>query len=722
MKKLAALSLSLFLSLGTAFADSPKDTPKDSTKDTPKESDAQPSKTTDAAKPSSPTPKTSAKTNEEIAAEMEELRQALQAQQEQLQMLKEELAKRDREIEAAREAAAAANSRASEATTKAAEAEATSNEAKSTASSASSSVANLAANSLSVGNAAAPEGTASNAAAGNAAPVNGNAAVPAQGGPESSQGPLTIKYKGVEFTPGGFVAAETVNRTRAMSDDINTQFNAIPFSGNSVGKLPELNMTARQSRLSLKVATKVGDTSFYGYYESDFLGTGVTSNNRQSDSYVFRIRQAFGRADFADGWAISGGQMWSLITPDRIGTVNLTEWIPLTIDPQYQVGFNWERQYGLRVAKSFENKVTLALSAENPEATVGGRGFSTYTNTSATGTATTYQNSFVFAPGAGGGLLNFVDTTGYSINKTPDFIAKLALDPGFGHYELWGIVSTYQNRIYPCAVVGTTAKNFPTPATPVDLPCPVNGSLTPSTVGAYNNSSTGGAVGFNIIAPVFSKKVDLGLSGMYGDGTGRYASAQLSDATLRPDGSITLIHNASWLGRIEWHATPKWDLYGYVGGEYAARTAYTGYQSVKVTNTPAIPGCGGVGQQPCPGGGIQPGYPALTATSITLDGIGGYGSPYANNTGCSTETLPSATGTPGTGGTCAGDTRYISEATLGFWNKIYQGEKGRVQWGIQYSYIYRNTWSGSNGLTGTTSIQPHATNNMFFTSFRYYLP
>jgi hypothetical protein len=62
------------------------------------------------------------------------------------------------------------------------------------------------------------------------------------------------------------------------------------------------------------------------------------------------------------------------------------------------------------------------------------------------------------------------------------------------------------------------------------------------------------------------------------------------------------------------------------------------------------------------------------------------------------------------------------EGTVGFWHKVYQGEKGRMQWGIQYSYIYKNAWSGSDGLTGTTSIAPHAVNNMVFTSFRYYLP
>src|SRR5208337_4915050 len=69
----------------------------------------------------------------------------------------------------------------------------------------------------------------------------------------------------------------------------------------------------------------------------------------------------------------------------------------------------------------------------------------------------------------------------------------------------------------------------------------------------------------------------------YGDGTGRFGSAQLADATLRPDGSLALIHGGHWLGRMEWHVTPKFDLYGYVGGEYNARAAYTGFLSVTGT-------------------------------------------------------------------------------------------------------------------------------------------
>jgi hypothetical protein len=693
MKKLAALTLSLFLSVGTAFADSPKDTPKD----TPKDASAQPAKNDTAAKPAP------AKTNEEIAAEMEQLRQALQAQQEQLQLLKEELAKRDRQIEEAREAAASANSKATEASVKATEAAATSAEAN-------SSVATLAASS-----AAASSAPASGASSGNSSAVATSA-----GQNPDDKGPLTIRFKGVDITPGGFIAAETVNRQRGMSDDINTQFNSAPYGGNATGKLSEMNLTARQSRLSLKADTLIGSTKVTGYYEADWLGTGVTSNNRQSNSYVFRQRQLWGRAAFGDGWTFSGGQMWSLVTEDKKGIDNLQEWIPATIDPQYVVGFNWERQYGARIVKNFGDKFAIALAAENPETTgVGGRGFSTYTSTTATGVVTTYQNSFVFSPGAAGGLQNAFDTTGYSLNLTPDFIVKAALDPGWGHYEVFGLVSTFQNRVYPCAVQGTTAGNFPTPATPVELSCTLTSALTPSVVGAYNNNTVGGGIGGSVAAPLFHK-VDVGLKVFYGDGIGRYSSAQLPEFTLRPDGTMSLIHGGSWLGRIEWHVTPKLDLYGYLGGEYAARDAFAGYQSVKVTTTAAIPGCGALNQQPCPGGGIQPSYPALTTTSISLTGIGGYGNPLANNTGCSTETLPSATGTPGTGGTCAGDTRYIMEGTIGFWHKFYQGEKGKVQWGIQYSYLERTGWSGSNNTA--TAVGPHAVNNMVFTSFRYYLP
>jgi FKBP-type peptidyl-prolyl cis-trans isomerase len=169
MKKIAALTLSLFLTCGIALADTPKD------------ADAQPAKPGAPAKPKAANK--ADKSDSAIAAEIEELRQTLQAQQEQLSLLKEELAKRDRQIDEAREAAAAANARASEASSKATEAANTTAEVTATAVSLNSSVSDLKAS--------------------NAALKSAVASEQAEAKKVMEDGPATIHYKGITFTPGG---------------------------------------------------------------------------------------------------------------------------------------------------------------------------------------------------------------------------------------------------------------------------------------------------------------------------------------------------------------------------------------------------------------------------------------------------------------------------------------------------------------------------------------
>jgi len=102
-----------------------------------------------------------------------------------------------------------------------------------------------------------------------------------------------------------------------------------------------------------------------------------------------------------------------------------------------------------------------------------------------------------------------------------------------------------------------------------------------------------------------------------------------------------------------------------------------------------------------------------------------------NSVGSGTVPNPGSVGTPLSGGfnpanpaNCTGDTRSIIEGTIGFWYRFYNGPKGRVQWGPQYSYIDRNTWAGTGGnpASGNLLANPNATENMFLTSFRYYLP
>ena len=627
------------------------------------------------------------------AADIQELKDALQAQkaaiaqqQQQIQQLQDELRQRSQAVQQAQTAASDAASKADAAQSAATQQQQSVTELKSDVTDLKSNLANTVT-------------TVQDAQKGIKA---------------ATENPTALHYKGITITPGGFVAAETVSRQRATGSDINTPFNSIPYEGNALAHITENSFTARQSRLSMLAEGKLGTTRITGYWEGDFLGTGVTSNNRQSNSYVFRQRILFAQAAFQSGWTITGGQQWSLVTETKKGITNRTEVLPQTIDSQYQVGFSWERQYGFRVVKDFGSKFALGLAVEGPQATIGGRGFSSITTDDLSkGTVSTTGNAFINGPGSGGGLYNFVDTSGYTFNKTPDFVVKAVADPGWGHYEVFGVLSTFRNRVYPCGVVGTNATDTAPPATPTTITCPLitSASPAPSSVGAFNDTRVGGGFGANIRVPVVGKKLDFALQGAAGDGIGRYGSAQIADVTLRPDGTQALIRTAHALGEFEYHATPKLDLYAYFGGEYGWRTAYQGYDNITVTKTPAIPS-----------NGTSPAIPSTITTAFKTNQYGGYGSPFANNSGCSTENPAKDQITPSGGGTCAGDTRIVMEGTFGFWDRLTQGPHGGLRWGIQYSYFTRSGWSGTNNGATAFGISPKAVDNMVWTSFRYYLP
>jgi hypothetical protein len=632
MKKLATLTLSMFLVSGTAFAD------------TPKNADSQPAK----AQPAKPkAAKKADKSDAAISAQLEELRQTLQSQQEQLQLLKEELAKRDRQIDEAREAAAAANARANEASTKAIEAVNSTAGVKSTAVALNSTVSDLKASNESLKTTVATE--------------------QAEAKKSSEESATTIHYKGISISPGGFIAAETVFRNRSAQSDVNTQaFNGIPFYGNPLAHTTEFQASGRQTRVTLLAEGSIGRAKITGYEEADFLTSSVNSNNRESNSYGLRQRQLWAQAALDNGLTFTAGQMWSLVTETRKGLQNRTEALPMTIDAQYTAGFSWARQYGFRVVKNFGDKLALGFSVEGPQVSLGGRGFTTVNGN---------INFFLNAPGASGGLFNAFDATGYTVNQRPDFVIKAAADPGWGHYEVFYVLRTFRDRVYPCLTATVAA------------PCPANGATAPSTAGAFNDSRLGGGLGFNARVPLFNKKLDAGVHFLGGDGVGRYGTSQLSDVTARPNGTLAPIRGGQALGTLEWHASPKLDVYANVGMEYAFRTTYLN-----------AAGTGGVG----------------------------YGSRLFNNSGCNTEAnFPTNQNTPGASGTCNGDVKDVIEGTIGFWHKIYQGPKGRLQWGLQYSYVLKNTWSGTGGLaTGAAGpgFAPSAGDNMVFSSFRYYLP
>ena len=481
------------------------------------------------------------------------------------------------------------------------------------------------------------------------------------------ESPLAIHFKGITLTPGGFLAADTVWRSHAMFSDLGTQFNAIPFPASGQARASDFYGSGRASRISLLAKGNLGETVLTGYYEADFLGVGVASTNNQSNSYVLRQRQLWSQAAFHNGWSVAGGQMWSLATEMKSGLDPFTWLSPQVIDTQYNVGFSYLRQWGVRVTKNFNNKVWLGMSVENAQILLtasGVPGFSpspcpngstlVSSSKSPTGFVATCPTSYNFLIGGpgNGSSGGYNSLANYSSNVSPDFVAKMAFEPGFGHYEIFGIARIYRTRIYPNA-----------------------SAATPSAAGAFNTNTAGGGFGANARWFVAQKHLELGVHFLGGNGVGRYGVAQLPDSTVYGDGYQHLVRSYQGLLSVEYH-TPKWDLNLYGGGEYAGRQS-----------------------------SLYKGKPV------------GYGSPLFVNTGCGTETLPTlANGFgPGALANCAGNTRAIFEGTAVFWYRFYNGPKGRLQLGAQYSYVTRNAWSGIGG-------EPEAVQNMVFSSFRYYLP
>lgn len=579
---------------------------------------------------------------------------ALAAQQQQIQTLQDELHRKDQVAQQAQTAASDAVAKADAAQAQATQQQQTVGELK-------TDVADL---KINVNNAALSlEETQKNVTA-------------------AIENPMAIHYKGITLTPGGFLVAESVRRDRALAGEA-TPFNSLTMPGASQSAISEFFGSGRQSRISMLATGQLSNVKLSGYYEADFLGVGTSSNNNQTNSYPLRQRQAFAQAAFNNGWTITGGQMWTLLSEDRHGVDPRSEATPMTIDPNYNVGFTFARQYGVRLAKNFNNKVSLAVSMENSQATI-----STHSNET---------NFLIGSAGAGGGLYNGAVTTctasnitnpisgavtlvtvctpaaSYSFNPSPDIIAKAAFDPGFGHYEVFGVYDRFRDRVFPCGgfLVGETC----------------NGVVETSSLlaaGAFNNSKNGGGGGASARWTIH-KHFDFGLHGIYGKGIGRYGAAGLPDGSIRANGEFNLIKNAQGLGTIEWHG-PKVDIYLNAGVEYAGRAFDYDHN---------------------------------------LAGYVGYGSPFAKNSGCYTETPPTANNgfAPGSLGSCTADTRAVIEGTAGFWYRFYQGPRGRMQFGAQYSYVTRQTWSGVGPLgSGVPGVSPEGVDGMVFTSLRYYLP
>jgi len=363
-------------------------------------------------------------------------------------------------------------------------------------------------------------------------PTAGVLPPPAQAAPSAP--PAVVEAKrggflgsGIDLTIGGYIEVASIYRTRNETADISSNFNtAIPFPNSPNYHLSELRFSAHQSRLSLLGQAKVDpDTVLAGYFETDFQSAPADANSIESNSYTPRLRQAYATLDRSDlGLHLLGGQTYTLLTLFNHDMTPRQEDIPLTIDGQYVVGFTWTRNPQFRVVQDLDKAVSVGFSLESPQTLL-------FNGPNAPLVPTTVSNP-------GGNHLN--PLAQYSTDIAPDMVAKVVFEPGWGHYELYGLGRLFRSR-----------------------------------AAFANRTIWGGGGGAGAILPLVPKQLDLQADFLYGDGIGRYGTSQLPDVAIKPTGILAPVPGLQALAGLIGHPTDALDLYVYGGLEQAGQTSFT---------------------------------------------------------------------------------------------------------------------------------------------------
>jgi hypothetical protein len=444
----------------------------------------------------------------------------------------------------------------------------------------------------------------------------------------------TAQVGPVSITMGGFLAMETIFRTNAEGADMASTFSGMPFRNSAVGQTQELRFSARQSRVAVLAKADVDPMTHLAFYvETDFLGGAQTANSNESNSFNLRMRNLYGTVDWDDlGLQVLAGQSWSLVTMNGKGITPRNEDVVPTIDAQYIVGFTWTRQPQIRIVKNWDKQFWLALSVENPQTVLQSA------PTGDGGTASGISITDIVAGGSG-----FDKANNLSLNHIPDLVAKAAYEPIINgaqplHIEVYGLYRDYYDRVN---IAG------------------INGLSLPA--GISNVDTSGGGFGAGITWNAIPKILDLQVSGMIGNGIGRYGSGQLPDVAINPNGQLQPIPEQIGLIGATLHLGTQVDFYGYAGEEEENRVSYD-----------------------------------------VAGGHFGSGDPNYTVSGCFTE-----------GGSCTINPHTLQQLVFGTWYRFYQGNFGRAQFGVQYSYTQLKAFTGVGGT-------PRTDDNMVFTSFRWY--
>ncbi len=368
------------------------------------------------------------------------------------------------------------------------------------------------------------------------------------------ENPLAIHYKGVTMTPIGFFDGAMFYRQRAEGVTSTSSYSGTPLYGTAAAGLSETRMSAQNTQIGMMFQGDTGKAKLTGYWQIDFNGAynggtaaavsgAGTPGIVNSNNFYPRIRHAWGRVEMQNGWTFMGGQAWFLGMMNRKLITQLTEWYPVGDDNQTFPGFSQpNRPTQFRVTKNFaNNKAAFAIDMEGADLK--------YVNDGTTPVNIVGQSL--------ASINTFNSGQTFPADPLPDFWVKLAVDPGWGHYELKGVARFFRDRV----LTGPTT-NFATTA--------VASTLASK---GYNNYTEAGGIGFGTILPV-TKKVDFAFNGLAGAGIGAYCGSVSNDATLNYSNELVPIKAACFTTGVEMHPVPKFDVNLYVAQEYFERAQY----------------------------------------------------------------------------------------------------------------------------------------------------
>ena len=307
-----------------------------------------------------------------------------------------------------------------------------------------------------------------------AAPVDaGQVIVPATAARQTVPGSFKLPGTDTTYDIHGYTKLDVIVDLDQTIND-TADWTAIQANGSAAQRRggPQFRLHARESRLTFETRTPTSYGQLHTYIQGDFLGAG--GNQFFSNSSSFRLRLAFGELG-----PFMGGQNWS-------NFMDVTSF-PEVVDFNGPAGVTFVRQAQIRYTRIF-GPWTLLASIENPQGDVA---------------ASNGATSAAPIPRAPTDPVNNID-------RMPDITARVAYDEIWGHLTLAGIVRRFETD------------NGGGPGGPP-------GSQSASAVGG------GGLVGGVLhVASLLGSIVevpgplaadDIGFTGLFGSGIGRYANS-----------------------------------------------------------------------------------------------------------------------------------------------------------------------------------------------------